>query len=135
MRVLIDSNIVLDVILRRAPWFGDAAQIVAACETGTLEGVLPASALTDIFYVTRRAADLAAAFAAVDLCLRVFALLPVDRATVARARHLPGNDFEDAIAIACAVIAELDAVVTRDRAGFTAAPLVVLTPQGLLGRL
>lgn len=135
MRILLDSNIVLDLILRRAPWFADAAQIVAACEIGALEGALPASVLTDIFYVTRRATDLATAFAAVDLCLRLFVLLPVDQMTVERARQLPGNDFEDAIVIACAAIAGVDALVTRDRAGFAVAPLTVLTPGELLGRL
>lgn len=135
MRVLVDSNVVLDVILRRAPWFADAAQIVAACETGALEGALPASALTDIFYVTRRAADLATAFAAVDLCLRLFALLPVDHATVVRTRQIPGNDFEDALVIACAAIAGVGVLVTRDRAGFAAAPMEVLTPGELVGRL
>ncbi len=132
MRVLLDNNVVLDLILRRVPWFADAAQIVAACETGALEGALPASALTDIFYVTRRATDRATAFAAIDLCLRLFALLPVDHATVDRARQISGNDFEDAIIIACAAIAGMDALVTRDRAGFAAAPMAVLTPGELL---
>jgi predicted nucleic acid-binding protein len=135
VKVLIDSNIVLDLILRRAPWFVDAAQIVAACETGALEGALPASVLTDIFYVTRRATDLATAFSAVDLCLRLFVLLSVDQMTVERARQIPGNDFEDAIVLACAAIAGVDALVTRDRAGFAAAPMTVLTPGELLARL
>ena len=108
---------------------------MAACETGTLDGALPASALTDIFYVTRRAADLTTAFAAVDLCLRLFALLPVDHTTVERAQQIPGNDFEDAVVIACAALSGVDALVTRDRTGFAVAPMPVMTPGELLSLL
>jgi hypothetical protein len=48
---------------------------------------------------------------------------------------LPGNDFEDNVQIACAVIAGLDAIVTRDPKGFAGSPVLVLTPAELLARL
>lgn len=49
MRVLLDTNIILDVLLDREPFVTDSAAIWAACDSARLVGVLPASTLTDIF--------------------------------------------------------------------------------------
>ena len=57
MRVLLDTNILLDVLLDRAPFVTDSSAIWAACDGGRLVGVLPASTLTDIFYIARRVTD------------------------------------------------------------------------------
>ncbi|NWF78797.1 MAG: PIN domain-containing protein [Chloroflexi bacterium] len=69
MRVLIDTNIVLDVLLDRHPWVTDASQVWASCESGRITGYIPGSAMTDMFYVARRMTDIATAQIAVGLCL------------------------------------------------------------------
>ena len=55
MRILLDTNVVLDVLLKREPWVSEASAIWQANDDGRLVGHLMASALTDIFL--RRAAD------------------------------------------------------------------------------
>lgn len=135
MRVLLDTNIVLDVLLDRAPFVQDSSAIWAACDAGTLVGVLPASTLTDIFYIARRATDVATAHVAVGLCLAAFEIAPVDRQTLEDATALPGNDFEDNVQIACATRAAVDAIVTRNGDDFAHTAMLVLTPAELLARL
>jgi hypothetical protein len=95
MRVLIDTNILLDVLLDRAPFVTDSSSIWAACDAGQLVGYISASALTDIFYIARRAVDLATARIAVGICLSAFEICPVDRQTLERATTLSGSDFGD----------------------------------------
>jgi hypothetical protein len=51
------------------------------------------------------------------------------------ARTLSGNDFEDNLQIACAILAGLDVIVTRDTKGFGEAPIPVLKPQDLLAQI
>ena len=104
-------------------------------DDGRIVGYVLASMLTDIFYVARRAVDVQAAHAAVQTCLAAFEIIPVDREALEQAEKLPGNDFEDNLQIACATRAGLDAIVTRDKAGFQASPLPVLAPAELLARL
>lgn len=135
MRVVLDTNIVLDVLLDRAPFVHDSSALWAACDTGRLVGVLPASALTDIFYIARRTTDLVRARVAVGLCLAAFDIAPIDRQTFEDATALPGNDFEDNVQIACAIRAGVEAIVTRNREDFAHAPIAVLTPAELLARL
>lgn len=57
MRVLFDTNIVLDVLLNRQPWVGDASQLWQAHDEGKLEAYLTATTLTNIFYIARRQTD------------------------------------------------------------------------------
>jgi len=135
MRVLLDTNLILDVLLDRAPWSGEASQIWAACEQGLLTGAIPASAITDIFYIARRATTNATARVAIGLCLATFEVCPVDRQTIEQAALLPGGDFEDNVQIACALTSGLDAIVTRNLADFAEAPLPILTAAQLLAQL
>ena len=135
MRVLLDTNMLLDVLLDRAPFVTDSSAIWAACDGGRLVGVIPASTLTDIFYIARRATDRATARVAVGLYLAAFDICPVDRMTIEQATALPGDDFEDNVQLACAIIAGLDAVVTRNDRDFSASPIPILTPAALLATL
>jgi len=128
MRVLLDTNVVLDVLLQRVPWVTEASAIWRANDEGRVICYVMASALTDIFYVARRISGLETARTAVKVCLEAFEFCPVDRNALKQASLLPGNDFEDNLQIVCADIAGLDAIVTRNPDDFKTATTPVLTP-------
>jgi predicted nucleic acid-binding protein len=108
MRVLPDTNIVLDVLLEREPWVTEAKQIWQANDEGQIIGYVLASAITDIFYVARRLVGLEKAREAIHTCLEAFEICTVDRRALEIAEALPGNDFEDNLQMACADLASLD---------------------------
>jgi predicted nucleic acid-binding protein len=135
MKMLIDTNIVLDVLLERLPWYTESSQIWQACEDGVCDGFLSATAVTDIFYIGRRLTTTATAQLAIGLCLATFRVASVDSGVLAYATSLPDNDFEDNVQIATAVANHLDALVTRNPSDFVAAPLPVLTPVQFLAQL
>lgn len=135
MNVLLDTNIVLDVLLNRHPWVTEASAIWAACDQGRLNGYVSASTITDIFYIARRASGLPTAHTAVRICLETFDVCAVSRQTLEQALALAGHDFEDNVQIACALLDGLDALVSRDKAGFAEASLPVLMPADLLSQL
>ena len=135
MRILLDTNVVLDVLLRREPWVSEASAIWKANDDGRMVAYLMASALTDIFYIARRLVGLEAARAAVQTCLEAFEFCPVDRHTLERAHLLSGTDFEDNLQMVCAEIAQLDAIVTRDPGDFKNSTITALTPANVLARL
>ena len=135
MHILFDINVVLDVLLNRKPWVTEAAAIWRANDEGQIVGYILASAMTDIFYIARRLAGLEIACTTVRTCLEAFEICTVDRQALEQAETLPGNDFEDNLQIACASIAGIDAIVTRDKDGFKAATIPVYTPAELLTQL
>lgn len=102
MRVLLDTNVVLDVLLQRGDWLADGEAIWQASIDGRLEACIGASSLTDIYYIIRRTAGHDVARASVERCLAELMILPVDRAVLQQAHVLGGDDFEDALQIAIA---------------------------------
>lgn len=135
MKVLLDINTVLDVFLVRQPWFTDASRVWDAHRMGQISASIAAFSVPTIFYVVRKQTDLARAHEAVRVCLALFEIAPLRRATLEAARTLPGTDFEDNLQMACAMEAQLDAIVTRDPDGFPGATIPILAPADLLARL
>lgn len=112
MRILIDTNVLLDVLLNRAPWVAHAAALWKACTDGQVTGYVCASSFTDIFYIARRLTNLDRARIAVRLCLETFEVCSVNQSALQMAYGLPGSDFEDNVQIACAPQYALDAIVS-----------------------
>ena len=135
MKVLLDLNVVLDVVLGREPWRAEADAIWDANRGAGSTLGCPPPRLPTLFYVVRKQEGLARAHLAVANCLRSLEIVPVDRTAVEMATTLSGSDFEDNLQIACAVEARLDAIVTRNPKDFAGSPITVLTPAEFLAML
>lgn len=135
MRVLIDTNIVLDFLLQREPFFQDAELLFQGIDSGQVVGYATATTLTDIFYIARRhTRSIEQARQAVSATLRAMEICPVNRLVLESAFDSGLADFEDAIQIACAVDRGLDAILTRDTQGFVNSSVPVLSVQEFLQR-
>lgn len=135
MRILLDTNVVLDVLLKREPWQAEASALWQAVDGGQVTAYVPASAITDIFYVARKLTDIVRARQSVQVCLDAFNVGTVDRAVLERAQALSGADFEDNVQIACAEANGLDAIVTRDPSDYEGSPIAVWSPAECLQNL
>lgn len=136
MKILIDTNIVLDFLLQREPFFQDAEQLFQAMDEGQAIGYVTATTLTDIFYISRKhTQSREKARQAVSDALIAMAVCPVDRAILEAAFESNLADFEDAVQIFSAVAQGLDAIVTRDARGFLSSPLSALSVQELLTQI
>lgn len=135
LRVLVDTNVVLDQLLQRDPWYTNAQPFWRARDAGQVVAYVPASALTDIYYIGRRQVGNDLARQAVARCLREFGLLAVYRAMLEAALAMPGKDFEDNVQIACAQFAGLDLIVTRDTTDFQHSSIPVIEPAAISSRL
>jgi predicted nucleic acid-binding protein len=135
MRVLLDTNVVLDALLGREPWKDDADAILQASRESKFSAYVTSLSVANLFYIRRRLMGLEKAQSGVRQCLDGFEILPVDRRILEAAIAMPSSDFEDNIQMVAAVEAALDAVVTRNPADFAACTLPVLTPQQLLAKL
>jgi predicted nucleic acid-binding protein len=130
--VLFDVNVVLDVLLDRAPHVTASAAVFAAVETGAAKGLLAAHAVTTIHYLIRREMAPAKARRILSAILGVFDIAPVDAAVIRDALDLPCSDFEDAVTAAAARAAHCDCIVTRDEKGFHGSAVPRFTPEGVL---
>lgn len=133
MRVLVDTNIVLDFLLQREPFFQDTEPLFQAIDVGEIVGYVTATTLTDIFYISRRhTRNVEKARQAISEMLTAMMICPVDRVVLESAFNSGLDDFEDAVQIFSAVTQGLEAIVTRDARGFLSSPIPVLSIEELL---
>ena len=132
MRILLDTNIVLDVLLNREPFVGDSCRLWEAADEGAFDACISSFSLPTIHYICQRHAGPAAANHAVDACLEAFEVAALYRECVLAARGMSGDDFEDNLQIACAMTDFMQGVVTRNPRDFMNAPIRVYTPAELL---
>lgn len=135
IRVLLDTNVVLDVLLDRSPWNVQANAIWQAHLQNQIAAHMTATAVTDVFYVARRHAGRDQAWQAIRTCLDQLYLISVGATELQAAAALGGIDFEDRLQVACAAAAGLDVIVTRDPAGFVGSTVQVMAPTDLLNHL
>lgn len=136
MKILIDTNIILDYLLEREPFLEDAEMLFQAIDSGQIIGYVTATTLTDIFYIARKQTQsIELARQAISDTLTIMVICPVNRAILEAAFASGLVDFEDAVQIYCAVDQGLDAIITRDRKGFSNSAIPVLSVRQLLEQL
>ena len=132
MKILIDANVALDVLLERQPFYVSGTKVLSLSKGG-IELFLSASTVTDIYYIIRK--QLKDKEAALTLLKNLLA--SVDIATVTsneihRAIDLNWNDLEDAVQYATGETIAVDYLVTRNISDFSALGFPVVTPDELL---
>jgi predicted nucleic acid-binding protein len=132
VRVLFDTNVILDVLLARAPHLGPATALLDRVAAKTVDGLLGATTLTTIHYLATKAVGARAAQGHLRTLLSLFEVAPVTRAVLTDALDLHLPDYEDAVLHEAARHAGATAIVTRDPKGFAKAPLKVYGPAELL---
>lgn len=135
MKVLLDTNVVLDVLLQRGEWAAAAQAVWDASDAGRLESCVSASSLTDIYYITRRLVGRREARKALRICMDNLTLLTISADVLEQAWSFGHEDFEDAVQIAAAAKHGLDAIVTRDASDFAGSPIAVVSPLELAAQL
>lgn len=132
-RVFLDTNVLLDILLKRDPFYVAAAKIWMKAESQEMQGLVSLQSLGTIFYLVRKRADADTARQAVGTICRVLQVAdsPGQAGRMALQSHM--SDFEDALQYAIAVLAEADCVVTRNPSDFPKHGKVpVLTPEEFL---
>jgi len=135
IRVLLDTDVVLDLLANRQPFVVEASVLWLAHEQGRLEASISPITPVNVFYILRKQIGATPARQVVGRLLSGVQICALDRAVLRAADALPMADFEDAVQAAAAVAAGLDALVTRNTKDYASAPLPILTPSEALARL
>jgi predicted nucleic acid-binding protein len=135
MRLLLDINVLLDVVLERDPWARPAAELLAAIESNQAQGFVAGHTLPTVYYVVARSQDRDTATTAMHDLLHLLDVVPVDKQDFYRALSLPVSDFEDAVQAAVAFRIDAEYLVTRNEADFKGASIATATPSTILSLL
>jgi predicted nucleic acid-binding protein len=135
VRVVFDTNVVLDVLLERSPYLRDAAALFAAVERGWLAGLLCATTVTTVYYIGSQSHGRAHAREKLQDLLALFTVAPVTHPILVEALRLEFLDFEDAVLHEAAAAADAHGIVTRNEKDFHRSRLRIYSPAELVATL
>lgn len=135
MKILLDTNIIVDDALQRQPFFEASEQVLVLVEQRLVEGYVSASTFSDLYYIIRRGRGRDWTLNYLRQLVTFCQVATVDAATINMALSTNFRDFEDAIQYTTAVVNELDAIVTRNPEDFPVTTPRILTPEQLIQEL
>ncbi|HEX7721349.1 MAG TPA: PIN domain-containing protein [Pyrinomonadaceae bacterium] len=135
MRVLLDTDVVLDVVLAREPFAQESAQLFRLHEQGKIDAYIAAITPINVFYVTRKLKGRHGAQRAIELLLNSLSVCPVSHSVLHQAYRLPFGDYEDAVQHASATASGLDTIVTRNINDYKNSTLPIFSPTDFLAKL
>lgn len=136
MKILVDTNVILDVLLKREPFYHDGAKVLNLSGKGSVDLFVSASAITDIYYIANQTIKNRSEIKnLLSRLLRVVSVASVSEDTIKNALELPWKDFEESVQYSVALLQEMEGIVTRNPNDYKEAEIDVWTPEELLRRL
>lgn len=133
MKLLIDTNIVLDVLLKREPFYNNAIGVMYLAQYSNIQEYVSASAITDIYYIAyRQIKDKKSVGELLGRLLKIVSVAAVSEKEIRKALELGWNDFEDAVQYSAAVLSEMEGIVTRNPKDYKEADIDIWLPEKLL---
>lgn len=127
MKILLDTNIVVDVLSRR-DGFEESLNILRCCEVRRAQGIVTTATIMDVMYILRKHMDAAKMKEAVRTILAIADIAEIREADIHAALDGDMTDFEDAVQAACAKRCRAEYIVTRNKRDFAKSPVPALLP-------
>jgi predicted nucleic acid-binding protein len=134
MKVLLDTNIVLDLLLDREPFSANAQHIYTKIENKEIEGFLCPTSLTTLFYLLNKHLSTQKSHETLEAIVELFDVVAIDKKIMIESLKNSGSDFEDSAIYTSANFANMDFIITRDKRGFKKSKVTTLSPEEFLIR-
>ena len=133
MKILFDTNIILDVLLLRKPYYTSATFLLSEVEQGNIEGYLCPTTITTIGCLVSKVKGANQAKRLIKNLLNIFNLTELSKSVFETACSHKISDFEDAVLHESARLSNIEGIVTRNIKDFKYASLKVFDPEELIG--
>jgi predicted nucleic acid-binding protein len=129
LKILLDTNIVLDVLMDRLPYSDAGVELFSKVEDGTIIGYLCGTTITTVHYLVSKSIGAARAQAEIKKLLTLFEVASVNRHVLESALAVDFNVFEDAVIYEAACSVGADAIVTRNQKDFKKSRISVYSSE------
>lgn len=134
-KVLCDINFILDIFLRRDPFYPPAAKLFRLIEEGKIKGYLCSLSFPVLFYLLSKELTRGKALKTLEKLRIVFRVATVDEKVIDMALASDFRDFEDAVQYYSAVQEKAGCIITRDKSDYKDNKIPALTPEEFLAIL
>ncbi len=136
MRILIDTNVIIDALATRKPFNVSAEKIILLASEKRVETFITASTVTDIYYlIQKHLKDTNRAKEILKTLFRIIDIINVDKNSCIKALDLDMPDYEDALLATCAKKVKADFIVTRNLKDFENSPVKTILPDEFISTI
>lgn len=133
MVVLIDTNVIVDFLVKREPYVQEAVRIVDMCSRKLVKGYLAAHTISNLFYILRKEFSTQQRREVLSALCSVFEISEIDQKKIMSAlKNDKFADFEDCLQMECALEAGAEYIITRNPADFIHSEIPVILPGEFL---
>jgi len=134
-KIFIDSDIILDVLSKREPFYNSAAILFSLIEKGRIKGYSSSIIFSNVHYVLRKRISKDNTITSLKYLKSLLEVLPVDKRAIESALDSEFDDFEDAIQYFCAEQNGINYFITRNKIDYEKAQINILTAKEFLSML
>lgn len=132
IKVLVDTNIILDILLKRELFFKESYEMFTLLIQNKITGYISATTITDIYYISKKQIGHDKSILFLKELIDIVDVLGIDKRIIVFAINKNFIDFEDAIQISAAEMNELDCIVTRNVKDFDNTKMLVVEPKNFI---
>ena len=135
MKILIDTNVILDVLCNRQDFFEDSLKVFKYCEAQQITGYISALSIPNIVYIMRKELDNAKIKEILNTLTSIFTVVDLRENDLLKAATLDFADYEDALQSVCAARVKVNYIVTRNIKDFKNSKISAIKPSELFDRI
>lgn len=135
MRLLIDTNIILDIALKREPFYKDSANVFKKIDNKNVFGFITATTITDIYYIAKKDKGHEIAIEFISNLIQFVDIIGIDKEIVIEALISKFGDFEDSIQSLASSYNGIDLIITRNTKDFKPSKVKAITPIEFLNQI
>lgn len=130
--ILLDTNVVVDMLLKREPFANDALEIFQLLESGDVKASVCATTVTTVDYLAAKFVGGAQARTLIRFLMSLCDVADVNKRILLAALESPTSDFEDAVIAESAKASGIPTIITRNGKDFKGCGLNVYSPSEYL---
>ncbi len=132
-RILVDTNVLLDYLLTREPFYGDAEKIIHGCVDGKAKGCIAAHSISNMFFILRKDYSAEERREVLSSLCSIFDVEGIDKAKLLSGlQNEEFSDFEDCLQMECAKAYKADYIVTRNISDYKTSEIKAVLPKDYL---
>lgn len=132
-KILIYTNILLDYLLEREPFFENAKEVILTCTEGNTKGCIAAHSISNMFFILRRDYDAKERKEVLKNLCMIFDVEGIDKTKLLLGlENEDFSDFEDCLQMECAKSYGAEYIVTRNVSDYSVSDIKAILPSEYL---
>lgn len=133
VKILIDTDVILDFFFDREPFSENAAKILSLCESKEIKGFVTPVIISNVYYILRQTAKHEKVIEKLKMLISITEILVINKDSILQALNSDFKDFEDALQnYSAELYKEIDIIITRNTKDYKNSSLGVMTPDNYL---